>query len=153
MKIRPLGVRGPLRVTLPTAPVFRLIVPSELAGKAGGVGQTVGALLALHGATAVYAVPSLNEPVMASTVSAPASVEYSEPLAEVAQAVSSTGLEIFRTCRFWPRAAEKISCWSPWEFSMKSPANSGELGGTILFESGSVSARVPFWPAFGAFTP
>src|SRR5258708_38300352 len=36
---------------------------------------------------------------------------------------------------------------------MKSPANSGELDGTTRFESGSVSARVTFLPAFGAFTP
>ena len=28
--------------------------------------------------------------------------KMNEPLAEVAQAVSSTGLEIFSTCRFWP---------------------------------------------------
>ncbi len=52
-KIRPLGVTTPLTVTVPTAPVFRLIVPKELGGKAGGDGQAVGALLALHGATAV----------------------------------------------------------------------------------------------------
>jgi hypothetical protein len=32
MKIMPLGVIGPVRATLPTAPVFRLIVPRELAG-------------------------------------------------------------------------------------------------------------------------
>jgi hypothetical protein len=31
-KIRPLGATGPMTATLPTAPVFRLIVPSELAG-------------------------------------------------------------------------------------------------------------------------
>ena len=31
-KIRPLGVTTPLRATLPTAPVFRLIVPRELTG-------------------------------------------------------------------------------------------------------------------------
>ena len=31
-KIRPLGATGPLTVTLATAPVFRLIVPRELAG-------------------------------------------------------------------------------------------------------------------------
>jgi hypothetical protein len=66
-------------------------------------------LLALHGATAVYAPPGVKEPVMASTVSALESVAYSEPLAAVAHAVSSTGLEIFRTCRFWPLAPEKIS--------------------------------------------
>ena len=47
--------------------------------------------MALHGVTAVYAVPGVNEPVMASTVSAAESVVYSEPLAEVAQAMSSTG--------------------------------------------------------------
>src|SRR6516165_9824840 len=90
---------------------------------------------------------------MASTVSAPESVVYSEPPAEVAQATSSTGRETFRTCRFWPLVPEKISSWSPWEFSMKSPAKCGESGGTIPFESGSVSARVTFLPAFGAFTP
>src|SRR5215470_18987873 len=100
-------------VTLPTAPVFRSIVPRELSGQLGRLGQTTeGALAALHGAIAVYAVPGLNEPVMASTVSALESVAYSEPLAEVAQAVSSTGLGIFRTCRFWPLAPEKISSWS-----------------------------------------
>src|SRR5258708_18053458 len=118
-----------------------------------GTGQTVGALLALHGVTAVYAVPGVNEPVMASTVLAVESVVYSVPLAEVAQAVSSTGVGSFRTCKFWPLALEKISCWSPWEFSIKSPANSGELDGTTRFESGSVSARVTALPAFGAFTP
>ena len=101
-----------------------------------GVGQTVGALLAFAGATAVYAVPGVNEPVMASTVSAPASVASSEPLAEVAQAVSSTGLEIFRTWRFWPLAPEKISSWSPWEFSMKSLANFGEFDGTTPLSPG-----------------
>jgi hypothetical protein len=31
-KMRPLGVTAPLTATLPTAPVFRLIVPRELAG-------------------------------------------------------------------------------------------------------------------------
>src|SRR5215471_9805731 len=139
--------------SLPSAPVFRLIVPRKLGPYLGGAGQTVGALLALHGATAVYTVPGLKEPVMASTELAPESVVYNEPLAEVAQAVSSTGLEIFSTCRVWPLAPEKISSWSPWEFSMKSPANSGELDGTIKFESGSVSARVTFLPAFGALTP
>src|SRR5215470_68541 len=36
---------------------------------------------------------------------------------------------------------------------MKSPANCGEPGGTIAFESGSASARVTVLPAFGAFTP
>src|SRR5258708_654514 len=151
-KTMPLGVSGPMTATLPSAPVFRLIVPRELAAKPGP-GQTVGALLALHGVTAVYAVPGVNEPVMASTVLAVESVMYSVPLAEVAQAVSSTGVGIFRTCRFWPLAPEKISSWSPWEFSMKSPANSGELDGTTRFESGSASARVTFLPAFGAFTP
>src|SRR5690348_7203582 len=90
---------------------------------------------------------------MASTVSAEESVVYSAPLAEVAQAMSSTGLGIFRTCRFWPLAPEKISSWSPWEFSTKSPANFGELDGTTVFESGSVSARVTVLPAFGAFIP
>ena len=50
----------------------------------------VGALLALHGVTAVYAVPGVNVPVRASTVSEPESVVYSEPVAEVAQATSST---------------------------------------------------------------
>jgi len=73
MKIRPFGVSTPLRATLPTAPVFKLIVPRELAGKPGP-GQVDGALLALHGATAVYAVPGVNEPVMASTVSVEESV-------------------------------------------------------------------------------
>src|SRR5580700_6734002 len=90
---------------------------------------------------------------MTSSVLASESVAYIEPLAEVAQAVSSTELEIFRTCRFWPLALEKISSSSPWEFSMKSPANCGESDGTTAFESGSVSARVTFLPAFGAFTP
>src|ERR1700730_2546288 len=90
---------------------------------------------------------------MASIVLDVASDVYSVPVAEVAQPTSSTELEIFRTCRFWPLAPEKISSWSPWEFSMKSPANSGELDGTTRFESGSVSARVTFLPAFGAFTP
>src|SRR5215469_14094589 len=150
----PLGATTPLTVTLPTAPVFRLIVPRELSGQVGGLGQTTGgALAALHGAIEVYAVPGLKEPVMASTVSALESVVYSEPLAEVAQAVSSTGLETFRTCRFWLLLPEKISSWSAWEFSMKSPANFGEPDGTSPFESGSVSARVTFLPAFGAFTP
>src|SRR5262249_5700688 len=55
-------------------------------------------------------------------------------------------------CRFWPLAPEKISSWSPWEFSTKSPANSGEPDGMTPFESGSVSARVTFLPAFGALT-
>src|SRR5580704_18990363 len=147
-KIMPLGWTGPMTTTLPTASVFRLIVPRVLS-----VEHVDAALLALHGVTAVYAVPGVNEPVMASTVLAPESVVYSVPVAEVAQAVSSTELESFRTCRFRPLAPEKISSSSPWEFSMKSPANSGELDGTIPFESGSVSARVTFWPAFGAFTP
>ena len=66
----------------------------------------------MHGAIAVYTVPGLKEPVMASTVSALESVVYSEPLAEVAQVVSSTGLVIFRTCRLLPLESEKISCWS-----------------------------------------
>src|SRR5580704_6870023 len=153
-KIKPLGVIAPLMVTLLTAPVSRLIAPRELGGYCGAVdaGQTVGALLALHGVTEVYRVPGLNGPVMASTVSALESVVYSVPVAEVAQAMSSTGLEIFRTCRFWPPAPAKISSWSPWEFSTKSPANFGEPDGTTVFESGSVSARVTFAPAFGAFT-
>src|SRR5580704_5614639 len=149
--IRPLGVIAPLMVTLLTAPVSRLIAPRELGGYCGAVdaGQTVGALLALHGVTEVYRVPGLNGPVMASTVSALESVVYSVPVAEVAQAMSSTGLE---TCRFWPPAPAKISSWSPWEFSTKSPANFAEPDGTTVFESGSVSARVTFLPAFGAFT-
>jgi hypothetical protein len=79
--------------------------------------------LALHGVTAVYAVPGVNVPVMASTVLDEASDVYSVPVAEVAQAMSSTELEIFRTCRFWPLAPEKISSSSPWEFSRKSPPN------------------------------
>ena len=90
----------------------------------------------------MYAVPGSIEPVMASTVSALGSVVCSEPLAEAAQAVSSTGLEIFRTCRFLPPEQEKISYWSAWAFSTKSPANAGERDGTTPFESGSVSARV-----------
>src|SRR5215469_3577232 len=150
----PLGATTPLIATLPTAPVFRLIVPRELSGHLGGLGQTTGgALAALHGAIEVYAVPGLKEPVMASTALALESVVYSEPLAKVAQAVSSTGLEIFRTCRFVPLESEKISCWSAWAFNMKSPANPGEPDGTTLFESGSVSARVTCLPAFGALTP
>ena len=32
MKIRPLGATTPLTATVPTAPVFRLIVPKELGG-------------------------------------------------------------------------------------------------------------------------
>ena len=36
---------------------------------------------------------------------------------------------------------------------MKSPANAGELDGTRVLESGSVSARVTFLPSFGALTP
>ncbi len=39
-------------------------------------GQTAGAAVALHGVIAVYAVPTLNGPVMTSTVSALASVVY-----------------------------------------------------------------------------
>ena len=116
----PLGVSGPMTVTLPSAPVFRLIVPRELAGKPGA-GQVVGALLALHGVTEAYGVPGVNEPVMASTVLAAESVTYSVPLAEVAQALSSTGVGIFRTCRLWPLAPEKISSWSPWLRSACSP--------------------------------
>src|SRR6266851_223650 len=148
----PLGAINPVPATLLTAPVFRLIVPRELAAKPVA-GQTVGALLALHGVTAVYAVPGVNGPVMASTVSALESVVYSVPLAEVAQAMSSTELEIFRTCRFWPLAGEKISSSSPWEFSTKSPGKSGELDGTTPLESGSVSARVTFLPAFEPSAP
>src|SRR6516225_5775150 len=89
---------------------------------------------------------------MASTVLAEESVAYSVPVAEVAQAMSSTELAIFRTCRFWPLASEKISSSSPWEFSTKSPPNFGELDGTTPLESGSVSARVAFWPALVPFT-
>src|SRR6516164_5776881 len=144
----PLGVTTPVMVTLLTAPVIRSIMPKVLS-----VVQVDGALLALHGVTAVYAVPGVNEPVMTSTVSAEESVVYSEPLAEVAQVVSSTELESFRTCRLWPLAPEKTSSSSPCEFSMKSPANSVELDGTTPFESGSVSARVTFLPAFEPFTP
>jgi hypothetical protein len=70
MKTIPLGATTPVRGTVPTAPVFRLIVPRELTGYLGGTGQTVGPLLALHGATAVYAVPGRKGPVMTSTVSA-----------------------------------------------------------------------------------
>src|SRR5580704_8864241 len=154
MKIRPLGATTPLTAALPTAPVFRLIVPRELSGHLGGLGQTTGgAFAALHGAIAVYTVPTLNEPVIASTVLALESVVYSEPWVEVTQALSSTGLEIFRTCRFVPLAPEKISSWSAWASNTKSPANADELDGTTPFESGSVSARVTFWPAFGALTP
>ena len=69
----PLGWTGPVTTTLPTAQVFRLIVPRELS-----VEHVDAALLALHGATAVYAVPGVNEPVMASTVSAPESVVLGE---------------------------------------------------------------------------
>jgi hypothetical protein len=90
---------------------------------------------------------------MASTVPALGSVVYSEPLAGVAQAVSSTGLEIFRTCRFLLLEREKISYWSAWAFSTKSPAIAGELDGTTPFESGSVSARVTSLPTAGALTP
>src|SRR5580704_792314 len=36
---------------------------------------------------------------------------------------------------------------------MKSPANFDELDGTTPFESGSVSARVTFWPAFEPSAP
>jgi hypothetical protein len=90
---------------------------------------------------------------MASTVSARESVVYSVAVAEVVQAVSSTALEIFRTWRFWPVSSEKISSSSPWEFSTKSPGNFGELDGTTPFESGSVSARVTFLPAFEPFIP
>jgi hypothetical protein len=39
--------------------------------------------LALHGATAVYTVPGVNVPVMASTELAAESVAYSEPLAQL----------------------------------------------------------------------
>src|SRR5215469_17359307 len=135
-----------------TAPVVRLTVPRELTGQAGGLGQVDGALLELHGAIAVYTVPGLNGPVMATTVSALESVMYSVPLAEVATALSSTGCESFTTCRFWPLGPEKISCRSPWEFSMKSPANFGELDGMTMFESGSVSARVTVLLASGPLT-
>jgi hypothetical protein len=48
-----------------------------------------GALLALRGVTAVYAVPGVNVPVMASIVLDVASDVYSVPVAEVAQAMSS----------------------------------------------------------------
>src|SRR6516225_355119 len=130
-----------------TAPVVKLIVPRELTGQAGGLGHVVGALLALHGVIAVYTVPALNGPVMASTESALESVVYSVPLAEVATALSSTDWESFTTCRFWPLGPEKISCRSPWEFSMKSPANFAELDGMSMCEAGSVSARVTVWPA------
>src|SRR3974390_911029 len=90
---------------------------------------------------------------MAATVSDEGAAANREHLGEVAQAVSSTELEIFRTCRFWPLAPEKISSSSPWEFSMKSPPNADELDGTTPLESGSVSARGTFLPAFEPFAP
>src|SRR5580704_10031644 len=92
-------------------------------------------------------------PVMVSTVLEVASVVYSVPVAEVSQAMSSTELESFRTCRLLPLAPEKISSSSPWEFSTKSPPNFGDVDGTTAFESGSVSARVTFLPLLLPFTP
>src|SRR5215469_951749 len=137
-KTRPLGVTGPMIVTWPMAPVVRSIVPREFAGKPGA-GQVDGALLALHGVTEVNTVPGVKAPVSASTVFAEESVVNRDPVAAVAQAMSSTELEIFRTCKFLPPAAEKISSSSPWELSTKSPANADELEGTTALESGSVS--------------
>ena len=98
------------------------------------------------------AVPGSIEPVMASTVSALGSVVYSEPLAEVAQAVSSTGLEIFRTCRFLPLEREKISYWPAWA-SLSSPPSAHDRGGpgrrgcragtaAILGEAGARGSRL-----------
>src|SRR4029077_15730129 len=86
-KIRPLGMTPPSVVTAPILPVVMSIVPRELAGEPGA-GQVDGALLALHGVTAVYKVPGMNVPVMASTVLEVASVVFSVPVAEVAQAMS-----------------------------------------------------------------